>query len=265
MTPSTLFDLSGRGALVAGGAGALGEVICRELGSQGAGVLVCDLDQARCEAVARTIPGKTPRQHRGLGADLSTEAGCAAAAGWFAKDRRLDIVVHCIGLISAVPLAGYAVPFEQESLAAWEIALRVNLTSGFLLAKAVHERLRKSPNASFILVGSIYGVMGPKMSLYEGVDMENPVAYGASKGGLIQLMRYLATKWAPQVRVNCVSPGGIRRGQSQAFIERYERLTPLGRMATEADVAAPVVFLASDAARYITGHNLLVDGGWTAW
>ena len=95
--------------------------------------------------------------------------------------------------------------------------------------------------------------------------MANPMAYGASKGGLLQLVRYLATTLAPRVRVNAISPGGVERGQPAAFVERYTARTPLGRMATEEDVKGAVAFLASDLSAYVTGHNLVIDGGWTTW
>ena len=102
------------------------------------------------------------------------------------------------------------------------------------------------------------------MSLYEGTTMANPAAYGASKGGLTQLTRYLATVLAPEVRVNCVSPGGIARGQPESFRQRYEKRTPLGRMASDSDYNGAVLFLASSASSYMTGATLVVDGGWTA-
>ncbi len=112
---------------------------------------------------------------------------------------------------------------------------------------------------------SIYGMVGPDFSLYAGTSMGNPAAYAASKGGLLQLTRYLATALAPRVRVNAITPGGIVRGQPPAFIERYVAKTPLGRMATEEDFKGAIAYLASDLSRYVTGQNLVVDGGWTAW
>jgi NAD(P)-dependent dehydrogenase (short-subunit alcohol dehydrogenase family) len=114
-------------------------------------------------------------------------------------------------------------------------------------------------------MGSIYGMVGPKWDLYEGTSMGNPAAYGASKGGLLQLTRYLATTMAPSVRVNMITPGGIFREQPQAFVHRYEAGVPLGRMASEEDLKGAVAYLASDLSAYMTGQNLVVDGGWTVW
>jgi len=141
----------------------------------------------------------------------------------------------------------------------------VNLVSAFVLVQAARDALVASGRGSVILFGSIYGVVGPDPALYGGTDMVNPVAYGASKGGVIQLMRYLATTLAPTVRVNAISPGGIAREQPAVFRERYESRTPLARMGSEEDIKGAVVYLAGDLSAYVTGHNLVVDGGWTAW
>jgi len=116
-----------------------------------------------------------------------------------------------------------------------------------------------------ILVSSIYGMVAPDWSLYRDTTMANPAAYGASKGGLIQLARYLATLMAPAVRVNALTPGGAWRGQPDPFHERYKARTPLRRMATEEDFKGAAAYLASDLSAYVTGQNLIVDGGWTAW
>jgi NAD(P)-dependent dehydrogenase (short-subunit alcohol dehydrogenase family) len=140
----------------------------------------------------------------------------------------------------------------------------VNLASAFVLAQEAAPYLRSSRSGSIVLVSSIYGSVGPDPSLYEGTDMQNPVAYGASKGGLLQLMRYLANLLAPTVRVNSISPGGIQRGQAASFIDRYSRRVPLGRLATEDDLRGAFAYLSSDLSAYVTGHDLVVDGGWTA-
>ena len=114
-------------------------------------------------------------------------------------------------------------------------------------------------------MGSIYGTYGPDWGLYRQTRMGNPAAYAASKGGLLQLTRWLATTLAPQIRVNSISPGGIYRKQPKAFVNRYNARTPLARLATEDDVRGAVAYLASDLSRYVTGQNLSVDGGWGVW
>jgi NAD(P)-dependent dehydrogenase (short-subunit alcohol dehydrogenase family) len=141
----------------------------------------------------------------------------------------------------------------------------VNLTAPFFLVQACAKALARSGHGSVINIGSTYGIVGPDMRLYQGTTMGNPAAYAATKGGLMQVTRWLATVMAPKVRVNAVSYGGMKRGQPAAFQRRYVARTPLRRMATEEDAKGAVAFLASDMSAYVTGHNLIVDGGWTAW
>ena len=144
--------------------------------------------------------------------------------------------------------------------------MEVNLAAPFVLTQACAEALATSGHGSVINVGSIYGVAGPNLSLYEDTKMGNPpAAYAASKGGLLQLTRWLAAVLAPRVRVNAITPGGVWRNQPQAFVERYTALTPMGRMATEEDFKGATAYLASDLSAYVTGHNLVVDGGWVIW
>jgi NAD(P)-dependent dehydrogenase (short-subunit alcohol dehydrogenase family) len=177
----------------------------------------------------------------------------------------LDILVHCAAHDGTTEAPGWGVPFEHQTVEAWDNAMRVNLTSAFILAQEAREALVAPGNGSMILFASTYGIVGPDRHLYSGTEMANPMGYGASKGGLLQLMRYLATELAPEVRVNAISPGGVWRDQPESFHQRYVTRTPLNRMAAEEDLKGAVAYLASDLSAYVTGHNLVVDGGWTAW
>ncbi|MDE2290513.1 MAG: SDR family oxidoreductase, partial [Elusimicrobia bacterium] len=198
--------------------------------------------------------------------DLGVEAATRAAARQAARALGgLDVLVHSAAYVGTTQVPGWAVPFAEQTTGAFEQALRVNLTAAFTLVHESRAALARSGRGSVILLGSIYGVVGPDYSLYEGLTMANPVGYAASKGGLIQTVRHLSTTLAPRVRVNAMSPGGVLRGQPRAFIERYERKTPLGRMAVEEDFKGAIAYLASDLSSYVTGQNLMVDGGWTAW
>jgi NAD(P)-dependent dehydrogenase (short-subunit alcohol dehydrogenase family) len=161
--------------------------------------------------------------------------------------------------------AGWSVPFAEQTVEAWDAALRVNVTSAFVLVQEARDRLSQSGHGSVILFGSTYGLVGPNFDLYKGTSMANPTAYGASKGAVLQLVRYLATTLAPAVRVNAISPGGLARGQPEVFQQRYRARTPLGRMAAEEDLKGAVAYLATELSAYVTGHNLVVDGGWTTW
>lgn len=177
----------------------------------------------------------------------------------------LDIIVHCAAFVGTTQMDGWAVPFAEQTTEAWDAAMDVNISSFFTMVRELRPLLDVSGRASVISVSSIYGMVGPDMRLYEGLDMANPAAYAASKGGLIQLTRYLATVLAPRIRVNAISPGGLSRNQPDTFQQRYIDRTPLKRMGTEEDLVGAVGFLASDLSSYVTGINLPVDGGWTAW
>ncbi|MBI2789652.1 MAG: SDR family oxidoreductase [Elusimicrobia bacterium] len=257
-----LSRLDGRKALVAGGAGHVGLAVCETLAELGARVAVLDRDPAACRRRAAALPGGAVA----VPCDLSSEAGTRRAVR--AAQRRLgglDILVHAAAFVGTTKLAGWAEPFARQSTKAFDAALRVNLTSAFTMVQEAAPALSRSGKGSVILFSSIYGRVGPDMSLYAGTKMANPAGYGASKGGLAQLTRHLATVLGPRVRVNAISPGGIERGQPASFQKRYRSRTPLARMAVEEDLKGATAFLAGDLSAYVTGHDLLVDGGWSAW
>ena len=260
-TIADLSSLSGRTALVTGGTGHIGRVICDALTEMGATVAVADVDAKSCAAAVREGWASSA-----FPVDLRDET---ATRGVVAKvvDRhaRLDILVHCAAYVGTKQRAGWAVPFSEQSSEAWREAMQVNLTSAFELSQESAPHLVSSGHGSIVFISSIYGVVGPDNSLYEGTTMANPAAYGASKAGLLQLARYLATTLAPSVRVNSITPGGVWRNQPQEFVDRYVGRTPLARMASEEDFMGAVAYLASDLSSYVTGHNLVVDGGWTSW
>jgi NAD(P)-dependent dehydrogenase (short-subunit alcohol dehydrogenase family) len=253
-----LAGLDGRRAFVAGGAGHIGAVVAETLSELGASVAVCDVDGEGARAVAKRVGGTA------LAMDLRDEGSARRAIRDVVSELGgLDVLVHAAALVGTASLPGWAVPFGEQSVQAWDEALSVNLTSAFVLVQEARAALAESGHGAVVLVGSIYATVGPDPSLYDGTEMANPVAYGVSKGGLLQLMRYLASELAPRVRVNAISPGGLERGQPAEFRRRYEERAPLGRMATEGDLIGAVAFLASDLSGYVTGHELVVDGGWT--
>ncbi|ADU47773.1 SDR family oxidoreductase [Intrasporangium calvum] len=255
-------DLSRRTAVVTGGAGPLGSVLSAALAEAGARVVVCDVEEERCAATAGALPG---RGHLPLAADLLEPEGISTVVDALHELGACDVLVNNAAFTGTSGVPGYAVPFDEQTDEAFALALALNLTAPFSLTRQLAPLLRAGGHGSVINVSSIYGLVGPNMGLYEGTRMGNPAAYAASKGGIAQLTRYLATVLAPDVRVNAFAPGGIARGQDEAFVARYERLTPLGRMGTEDDFRGVAAWLASDAAAYVTGQVIAVDGGWTAW
>ena len=265
-TLEQLMDLRNRVALITGGAGHIGCVVGEGLAELGASIAVLDIDQTAAEAVAAQIAQTYSVDVLALAVDLTDMTAVQSAPKRVLQEfGRLDIVIHSAAYGGDTKFPGWTVPFDQQTTEAWDRALRVNLTSAFALAQAARQPLVDSEHGSIIFISSIYGVVGPDMSLYEGTAMTNPAGYGASKGGLLQLMRYLATVLAPRIRVNAISPGGVWRQQPEPFHERYRARTPLGRMATEEDLKGAAAYLASDLSSYVTGHNLVVDGGWTVW
>ena len=254
--------LDGRVVLLTGGAGHLGRAIGAALIELGATVAVTDRDPAATSGAAAELGSAATA----FPADLDDDAAVARLPDSVVEALGgLDVLINGAAFVGSSQLDGWAVPFAEQSVATFRRALDVNLTAAFALTQAAAPALAGSGHGSVVNIGSIYGHVGPDHRLYEGTAMANPAAYPASKGGLSQLTRWLATTLAPRVRVNAVSPGGIRRDQPDAFVERYVARTPLGRMATEDDVVGAVIFLAGDLSSYVTGQDLVVDGGWTAW
>ena len=261
-----LMDLTGRVALVAGGAGHIGLAACESLVELGGSVAVLDIDEPSCQGRVAELARIRKNSSVSMPCDLADEEATRAAVRQTIDVMgRLDVLVHCAAYLGGAQISGWGVPFEQQTVAAWDAAMRVNLTSAFVMVQEAREALADSGAGSVILFGSIYGIGGPDVRMYADTEMANPTGYGASKGGLLQLTRYLATMLAPQVRVNAISPGGVARGQPKVFRERYAERTPMRRMATEEDLKGAVAYLASGLSNYVTGHNLVVDGGWTSW
>ena len=262
-----LISLKDRRALVTGGAGHIGMAICGTLMELGATISLLDLQETvckeRCDLLNRQCyPGKALP----LAADIAGESGTRHAVTAAAETMGgLDVIIHSAAFVGTTTFPGWAVPLEKQTVEAWDAAMRVNLTAAFTLVQTALPYLETSGHASVIFIASIYGLVGPDCRLYEGTNMQMPAGYAASKGGLIQLSRYFATALAPRIRVNSIIAGGVWRDQPDAFHNRYIEKTPLRRMAREEDFKGAVAYLASDLSAYVTGTELKVDGGWTAW
>lgn len=264
-TVSELSNLSDRTALVTGGAGGVAEAIAMSLSEMGCHVVLTDRDvdplNARVEQI-RSAGGKASA----IAVDLLDEKNALPQLDEvIAKTNGLDILVNNAAFVGTSNLQGWGVPFEQQDPNLWKDVLELNLTVPFRLTQHFHKQLASKGWGSVINISSIYGLLGPDQRLYSGTEMGNPAAYGASKGGLIQLTRWLATSIAPSVRVNTIGLGGIERGQPESFQEAYVERTPLQRMGNEEDIKGAIGYLASDLSRYVTGQLIMVDGGWSAW
>jgi NAD(P)-dependent dehydrogenase (short-subunit alcohol dehydrogenase family) len=246
---SNLFSCTGRVAVVTGAGGLLGREVCAGLRAAGAEVWAVDLAQVSGESRAARMDITSAQSVEGTLDDVVSTSG------------ELDIFVNC-----AYPrTADWGTPVGTEDFGSWCDNLQSHLGGYFVSSRAAAERMSHSGGGSIINFASIYGMVGPSWEVYDGTEMTMPSAYSAIKGGVLGMSRFLATYYGPAaVRVNCVSPGGIKAGQPASFVSHYESLTPLGRMGRPDDVVGAVVFLASHAADYVTGQNLVVDGGWTA-
>lgn len=259
-----LMSLEGRVALISGGCGHLGQTFAATFMELGADVVLLDIQKE--ESVVQSLRNEYSTKVICISCNMEQEEDIRkSVANALETFNRLDIVVNNAAFVGTSDLEGWGTSFEKQSPETWRRALEVNLTAPFVLVKSCLEALRSSGNGSIINIGSTYGVVGAVMSLYEGTSMGSPAAYAASKGGLIQFTRWLATVLAPVIRVNSISPGGVWRNQPEQFHQRYVERTPLGRMAVEEDFKGIVAYLASDASAYVTGQNIMVDGGWTAW
>lgn len=266
-TFAEMMSLRNRLAVVTGGAGHIGRAIAAGLTELGA--TVCLVDRSEEDLKHAKAELQQSRPDAGIECmciDLENEQERISFAVQVA-DRfgRLDILINNAGFVGDSNLTGWVTDFESQSIETWRRAFEVNLTAAFHLSQLFSQRLRASGQGSIINISSIYGNVGPDMSLYDGTAMGNPAAYAVSKGGIIQMTRWLSTTMAPEVRVNCVSPGGVGRNQPKAFVERYVARTPLKRMGREEDFVGAVCYFASDLSGWVTGQNLVVDGGWTAW
>ena len=255
------FDLKSKVVVVTGGAGLIGRGLVEGLASAHAEVFVADVDlRAADELAARLrLDGLSVSSIELDISDYDSISRCVnevlAAAG------SLDVWVN-----SAYPkIAGAARDLEDVSPEVWRADVDVHLNGYSFCCREAARAMRAGTGGSIINLASTYGIVAPDFSLYEGLDMTTPAAYAAIKGGIVNLTQFLASYYGKNgIRVNCVSPGGIANSQPDVFVRRYVSRTPLGRMGTPQDIAGAVVFLASEASAYVTGHNLVVDGGWTA-
>jgi 2-deoxy-D-gluconate 3-dehydrogenase len=275
MKTADLFDLSGKSAIVTGGAGLLGQEFCRTLAEAGAGVVVADLQVEAAEAVANRL------REDGLSAiavqtDVTMpESTQALASKALEAYGRLDVLVNSAALDpkfdpQAIARRGsVSGAFEDYPLEQWRQALDVNLTGLFLCCQAAVKPMLEQGSGSIINICSMYGLVGPDQRLYQRDGVQTafkPVYYSVTKAGVVGLTHYLASYYAGKnIRVNALTPGGVYNGHDETFLKAYSARAVMGRMARKDEMNGAILFLASEASSYMTGANLVVDGGWTAW
>lgn len=274
MSVLDLFRLDGRVAVVTGGAGLLGAEFSRTLSEAGAIVVVADVNEAAAEAIAHQIRS-SGAQAFAFPLDVThPESTRALVAETLSRFGRLDILVNSAALdpkFDPQALARGILPgrFEDFPLEQWNQALAVNLTGVFLVTQACVGPMLAQGKGSIINICSTYGLNGPDQRLYvkdgERIGYK-PVYYTVTKAGVLGFTKYLAAYYAgTQIRVNALTPGGVYNQHEEYFVKNYSARTILGRMARRDEMNGALLFLASDASSYMTGANLIVDGGWTAW
>jgi 2-deoxy-D-gluconate 3-dehydrogenase len=266
------FDLSGRVAVVTGGGGLLGGEFCGALAAAGAAVLVVDVDSAKAEAAAARITA-AGGQALARPTDITQPDEVAAmAAAAIEQLGGFDILVNSAALDPKMDKGQreqHSSAFEDYDFGAWQRSLDVNLSGAFLCAQAAVRHMLGQGRGVIINICSTYGLVGPDQRIYQREGQPptfKPVDYTVTKAGILGLTKYLATAYGARgIRCNALSPGGVQHEQDQQFVQAYSARTVLGRMAQPHELNAALLFLASDASSYMTGANLVVDGGWTAW
>lgn len=247
--------------LITGACGGVGSLLAKDYAESGDQLILLDREQSALEALGAELKAVNAVL---ISCDLGDEASYVDKV-IDALDGGLDVLINNAAFVGTSGLEGWAEDFDNQTTDAWRKALEVNLVAPFRLSQLCAKALRDADDGNIVNISSIYGMGGQILDMYEGTEMVNPAAYGASKAGLVQLTRWLSTTLAPDVRVNAVSPGGIERGQPESFKAEYSKRTPMRRMAKEEDMIGAVRYLSGASAGYVTGQNLAVDGGWTSW
>ena len=267
-----LFDLSAKTALVTGGAGVLGRHFCAGLAESGCAVAVVDLQEPAAIELARNIRARYGVRAIGVGCDVTVPESVKAMVGQVVDELGEIHILHNNAAGKSDDLDAFFESFEDYSLDQWRRIMAVNLDGMFLVAQAVgRQMVAQGKGGSIIQTASIYGVMAPDHRIYEGSlylgrKINTPAVYTASKAAVIGLTKHLATYWADKgIRVNTLTPGGTESGQNDEFRRRYAARVPLNRMAAAHEMVGALLYLACDASSYVTGQNIIVDGGLEAW
>ena len=266
------FSMQGRTAFVTGGAGLLGKEFCRTLAEAGAVVYVAELSLAFSSPVAADLV-KAGYQAKAVEVDITNpEAVRRVVQQMTDETGHVDAVVNSAALDPKFdPTHAFSSnnAFEDYPLKSWQEAVDVNLTGAFLVSQACARQMVKQGRGSIINICSMYGLVGPDQRIYEKPgqpQIYKPVYYPVTKAGILGLTRYIATYYAgTQIRANALTPGGIYNNNDEVFLKQYSARAVMGRMGNKDEMNGAVLFLASDASSYMTGANLVVDGGWTAW
>ena len=265
MNVEQLFDLSGKVVIITGAAGNLGSRYVDGLSQFGANVVLADIDYIKCKQMAKKIKEKYLTDPEPIKLDLTKKKSISNVVSKVLKKySKIDVLINNAAYQGNDKIRKTS--FENLSLDDWNKSISVNLTGVFLMCQQVGKIMKKQKQGNIINIGSTYGLVAPDQRIYGDSGQNAAAFYSASKGGVINLTRYLASYWnRTGIRVNTLTPGGVGNNQKSNFIKKYSNKTMLGRMAKKDEYVAAILFLSSDASSYMTGSNLIIDGGWTAW
>ncbi len=266
-----LFGLENRSIIVAGGAGQIGFSFCVALAQAGAKISILDIDVEMAEKKLNSLNDNVKKQISILKTDVTKPENVASTVNAVVKKMG-----SLYGLVNAFHFKGntrildknsnFFASFENYPLNAWDMVHDVNLRGTFIMTQACIPYMKKSKGGVIVNISSTYGLVSANKYIYGNSGINSPVAYATSKAAIINFTRYISTHLADDnIRANTLSPGGVFNDQSDEFVTNYIEHTPLHRMATADDYQGAIIFLMSDASAYMTGSNLVVDGGWTAW
>ena len=265
MKVKKLFDLSDKTVVLTGAAGLLGANYVDGLSQAGANVVLSDINYQGCKKIEKQMREKYDIDPLSVKLDLTDPKSIKCMISKITKKySSIDVLVNNAAYQGDKKIRSAG--FEKLELGTWNKAINVNLTGIFLLCQAVGKIMLKQKSGNIINISSTYGMVGADQRIYGKSGLNSPAFYAATKSGILNLTRYLASYWnRTGIRVNTLSPGGVENNQDKNFIRKYSEKTMLGRMARNDEYVGALIFLASDASSYMTGSNLVIDGGWTAW
>ena len=258
-----IFNLTGKVSVIFGATGLIGSAFAEGLADYGSHLALVDMNQSKCDLLAEEISLNSSSEIIGLQANIadrkSVEMTLEKVLDKFGK---VDVLVNS----AQNKTANFFQCFEEFSDEEWDQIVNVNLKGVYLTCQIFGIQMVEQGGGSIINLASTYAVVAPNQQLYEGLKFGCPLPYAASKGGVVALSKYLAAYWAEKnVRVNMISPHGVYNNHEEQFVKNFSKMCPMGRMANKEEVVSALIYLASDASSFTTGHNLVTDGGWSVW
>lgn len=257
------FDLTGRVIIISGACGLIGRAFCEAVAQYGGHVVAADISLAKPQEFAAGLQERNSVKCIGVEVEVENKDSVIRL-----KEKALAEFGRIDGLVTGHQNKSHLIfePFENVSEENWDKVVEVNLKGTFLLCQVIGSYMAEQGRGSIVNIPSTYSVVAPNQNLYKGTKMGCPAAYSASKGGIDALSQYLSSYWAAKgVRVNMITPHGVWNNHEEAFEKNFANFSPMQRMSYNHEVAPALIYLLSDAASYVTGNNMLVEGGWTAW